>query len=79
MKLHSGRPFSTRDKDPDRLENHCAKLYMGGWWYKNCYRANLNGLYGSHTKNQVFPFTYNEKSIAHTALNSLFRCRESFG
>ncbi|XP_024123086.1 tenascin isoform X2 [Oryzias melastigma] len=52
MKLHSGRPFSTRDKDPDRLENHCAKLYMGGWWYKNCYRANLNGLYGSHTKNQ---------------------------
>uniref|UniRef100_A0A8C7YCX3 Fibrinogen C-terminal domain-containing protein n=1 Tax=Oryzias sinensis TaxID=183150 RepID=A0A8C7YCX3_9TELE len=48
MRYHSGRPFSTRDKDPDRLETHCAKSYLGGWWYKNCYKANLNGLYGAH-------------------------------
>uniref|UniRef100_H2LRH6 Tenascin XB n=1 Tax=Oryzias latipes TaxID=8090 RepID=H2LRH6_ORYLA len=52
MRYHSGRPFSTSDKDPDRLETHCAKSYLGGWWYKNCYKANLNGLYGAHSKNQ---------------------------
>ncbi|KAG7241996.1 hypothetical protein INR49_024637 [Caranx melampygus] len=52
MKYHNGRPFSSRDKDPDPLGLHCAKAYMGGWWYKNCYKTNLNGLYGINSNNQ---------------------------
>uniref|UniRef100_A0A3Q3SD48 Tenascin XB n=1 Tax=Mastacembelus armatus TaxID=205130 RepID=A0A3Q3SD48_9TELE len=52
MRYHNGRPFSTRDKDPDALGIHCARAYMGGWWYKNCYKANLNGLYGINSNNQ---------------------------
>ncbi|KAI3360944.1 hypothetical protein L3Q82_013148 [Scortum barcoo] len=52
MRYHNGRPFSARDKDPDPLGIHCAKAYMGGWWYKNCYKTNLNGLYGINSNNQ---------------------------
>ncbi|XP_048010139.1 tenascin [Megalobrama amblycephala] len=52
MKYHNGRPFSTKDKDPNTLSIHCAKAYMGGWWYKNCYKANLNGLYASYSDNK---------------------------
>lgn len=52
MRYHHGRPFSTRDKDPYPLGIHCAKEYMGGWWYKNCYKTNLNGLYGANSNNQ---------------------------
>ncbi|XP_059911253.1 tenascin isoform X1 [Gadus macrocephalus] len=52
MKYHNGRPFSTHDQDPDPLGIHCARAYMGGWWYKNCYKANLNGLYGVGSNNQ---------------------------
>ncbi|XP_070767964.1 tenascin-like [Enoplosus armatus] len=52
MRYHNGRPFSTRDKDPDPLGIHCARAYMGGWWYKNCYKTNLNGLYGISSNNQ---------------------------
>uniref|UniRef100_A0A8C2FU41 Fibrinogen C-terminal domain-containing protein n=1 Tax=Cyprinus carpio TaxID=7962 RepID=A0A8C2FU41_CYPCA len=52
MKYHNGRPFSTIDKDPNILSIHCAKAYMGGWWYKNCYKANLNGLYVSYSDNK---------------------------
>ncbi|XP_076016736.1 uncharacterized protein tnxba isoform X2 [Genypterus blacodes] len=52
MRYHNGRPFSTWDKDPDPLGIHCAKAYMGGWWYKNCYKTNLNGLYGTNSNNQ---------------------------
>lgn len=53
LRYHSGRPFSTKDKDPHPLSIHCAKAYMGGWWYKNCYKANLNGLYATFSENQV--------------------------
>lgn len=53
MRYHNGRPFSARDKDPDALGIHCARAYMGGWWYKNCYKTNLNGLYGINSNNQV--------------------------
>ncbi|XP_041844610.1 tenascin [Melanotaenia boesemani] len=52
MGYHNGRPFSGRDKDPVPLGIHCAKAYMGGWWYNNCYRANFNGLYGINSNNQ---------------------------
>ncbi|XP_071326364.1 tenascin-N [Trachinotus anak] len=52
MKYHNGRPFSSRDKDPDPLGLHCARAYMGGWWYKNCYKTNLNGLFGINSNNQ---------------------------
>ncbi|KAE8288683.1 Tenascin [Larimichthys crocea] len=52
MRYHNGRPFSTRDKDPDPLGIYCARAYMGGWWYKNCYKTNLNGLYGINSNNQ---------------------------
>ncbi|XP_064650949.1 ficolin-2-like [Lineus longissimus] len=36
--------FSTKDRD--RPGHSCAKKYRGGWWYSNCYQANLNGVYG---------------------------------
>lgn len=53
MKYHNGRPFSAKDKYPDALGINCARAYMGGWWYKNCYKTNLNGLYGISSNNQV--------------------------
>lgn len=53
MRYHNGRPFSAWDKNPDPLGIHCARAYMGGWWYKNCYKTNLNGLYGTNQNNQV--------------------------
>ncbi|XP_036622544.1 tenascin-X isoform X2 [Trichosurus vulpecula] len=47
MSYHSGSIFSTRDRDPNNLHIPCAVSYRGGWWYRNCHYANLNGLYGS--------------------------------
>ncbi|XP_069128975.1 angiopoietin-related protein 7-like [Argopecten irradians] len=41
--FHDGSGFSTYDKDVSQL--NCATAYQCGWWFKNCYDANLNGLY----------------------------------
>ena len=42
---HSDSKFSTFDRDNDGTITHCATLLRGGWWFKSCYRLNLNGVY----------------------------------
>ena len=38
--------FSTKDRDNDiKSREHCAQERKGGWWYVQCYNANLNGVY----------------------------------
>ena len=45
MAYHNGSSFSTRDADHDGHNSNCADNYYGGWWYKACVSANLNGLF----------------------------------
>ena len=42
MAYHNNQQFSTYDRDNDNSGN-CALTFQGGWWYNNCYHANLNG------------------------------------
>lgn len=42
---HHGHYFSTKDRDLDDSTQDCAEEYSGAWWYGNCHRSNLNGLY----------------------------------
>ena len=42
---NNGQMFSTKDRDNDMWDNHCAQVRQGGWWYRFCGDANLNGVY----------------------------------
>lgn len=57
MTYHDSLPFSTFDRDPQPFITRCAMSYRGGWWYRNCHEANLNGLYDTHTHHQVHTHT----------------------
>ncbi|XP_039951194.1 angiopoietin-related protein 2-like [Bactrocera tryoni] len=47
LKYHSGRKFSTYDRDSDDSADNCANKYKGGWWFGGCYASHLNGVYGN--------------------------------
>jgi len=55
LSYHSGRPFSTYDRDNDAWANNCASYFHGAWWYGACHHSNLNGRYypypGKHPHN----------------------------
>lgn len=57
MTYHNNRIFTTKDRDPASFITRCAMSYRGGWWYKNCHEANLNGLYGIDFKHQGIIWT----------------------
>ena len=48
LSYHSGRRWSTYDRDIDDCWANCASTtwYYGAWWYGCCHVSNLNGLYG---------------------------------
>ena len=56
---HDGNYFSTYDHDHDNYGGNCAYYYQAGWWYNNCFSANLNGrhnisgLPGTHPTGQL--------------------------
>ena len=45
LSYHNRVKFSTRDNDNDQSGGNCALNWKGGWWYKSCAYANLNGRY----------------------------------
>ncbi|XP_065928776.1 ficolin-2-like [Magallana gigas] len=48
MWYHDGMFFSTYDSDNDYADYNCGLRWRGGWWYRGCHRANLNGDYGNN-------------------------------
>jgi len=57
MTYNNGMEFSTIDVDNDLWSgvNCAAHEKFGGWWYKLCTDANLNGLYGDvNSRNGIY-------------------------
>ncbi|XP_041472725.1 fibrinogen C domain-containing protein 1-like [Lytechinus variegatus] len=42
---HSGQMFSTADNKNNGYHYNCGRMFNSGWWFKYCYRCNLNGEY----------------------------------
>lgn len=67
----SGMMFTTKDQDNDRYITNCSKRRYGGWWYKDCAYANLNGRYASSAvKNSNYIYWYLWLSRTTEALKS---------
>ena len=45
LAFHNNMKFTTKDNDLDSFSENCASSFKGAFWYKNCFKANLNGIY----------------------------------
>lgn len=51
LKINNGQRFTTFDNDNDvHSTANCGDAYKSGWWFKNCFTGNLNGIYHSGGK-----------------------------
>ncbi|KAK8402726.1 hypothetical protein O3P69_000818 [Scylla paramamosain] len=80
-RYHSGRRFSTFDRDQDMTRNKsCAQDKEGGWWFDACYSAHPNGHFPAtlgrrdsknirwwKSREQVLVLTYIEMKIRRRA------------
>ena len=54
LSYNNGQKFSTIDRDNDESGGHCAELYYGAWWYRNCSQSSLLGEYLGGVHNYPF-------------------------
>ena len=51
LSYHNNQQFSTKDHDNNAAsQENCANKHRGGWWYRSCYKSNLNGNYYKNRK-----------------------------
>ena len=50
LRFYNGKAFSTKDRG--NYMNY-AKKYLGGWWYTNVLRVNLNSIFPTSTENNA--------------------------
>lgn len=49
---HNNMKFTTMNNDNDRASYNCAYRRHGGWWYNDCFTANMNAIYQPHVTNR---------------------------
>ncbi|XP_073496426.1 ficolin-2-like isoform X2 [Phyllobates terribilis] len=77
MSYHNLMKFSTRDEDNDLSTDNCASVCSSGWWYNNCYRSNLNGLYlvGQHSSNEIGLHWFSGRGFSYSYKSSEMKIR----
>ncbi|AWP11638.1 Microfibril-associated glycoprotein 4 [Scophthalmus maximus] len=54
MSSHNGMKFSTLDRDQDTWPEHCARKFLGAFWYTACHETNPTGVYRWGADNSLF-------------------------
>lgn len=54
MSSNNGMKFSTLDRDQDTWPEHCARKFLGAFWYAACHKTNPTGVYRWGADNSLF-------------------------
>ncbi len=66
---HNNQPFSTIDRDNDSTETHCAEKHRGGWWYHNCRRSQLTGVWTDSPSESIDGIIWSSWHTDHDAIS----------
>ena len=69
LNYQTGSKFSTSDCDNDIYSGHCAVSHRAGWWFSDCYKLNLNGVYGSTMRMHYLSGTIRAVTMKIRAIN----------
>ena len=70
LSYHSGRKFTTQDRDNDLKNYNCAVKRESAWWYSDCHYSSLNGVFGRtvswyHLSRQYDSIAFSEMKIRY--------------
>ena len=69
LNYHNNQPFSTKDRDNDEWPGvNCADTRHGGFWYRSCALANLNGEYLGKGVHRIPGVWWNDWKAYHYSL-----------
>jgi hypothetical protein len=74
--VYDGMKFTTKDKDNDIYSTgNCATVYIGGWWYEQCYSWKLVGDFSNNNKRQGVSFSDLDASLTQSISYGVMKIR----
>jgi len=78
LTYNNNMKFTTKNQDNDQYDSfNCGIQEHGGWWYKHCSIANLNGQYQPGVSNRHSVYWYHFRGSSYSLKRAQMMMRKN--